>query len=125
VALAWVALAEGRGVEGIDLLRAAAASEDATDKAAISPGPLAPARELLGEMLLESGNAKEALVAFEATMKKEPGRFRGMYGAARAAEAAGDAAKARRLYGTLLNLAQSASTERPEVQHARAFLNPL
>ena len=53
-------------------MRAAADAEDATDKAAVTPGPLAPARELLGEMLLEAGNAKEALAAFEATMKKEP-----------------------------------------------------
>ena len=66
-----------------------------TDKAAISPGPIAPARELLGEMLLEAGNAKDALVAFEATMKKEPNRFRGAYGAARAAEALGQSRRCR------------------------------
>jgi tetratricopeptide (TPR) repeat protein len=122
VALAWVTFAEGRRNEGIALLRAAADSEDGADKAAISPGPLAPARELLGEMLLEAGNAKEALIAFEATMAKEPGRFRGAYGAARAAEAAGDRAKARQLYQTLVTIARSADTERPELQRARAFL---
>ena len=71
-------------------MRKAADAEDATDKSAISPGPIAPARELLGEMLLEAGNAKDALAAFEATMKKEPNRFRGAYGAARAAEAMGN-----------------------------------
>ena len=122
VAAAWVAFAEGRQSEGIAALRSAADSEDATDKAAISPGPLAPARELLGEMLLEAGNAKEALAAFEATMQKEPGRFRGTYGAARAAEAAGDRAKARQLYGKLVDIAQVAETDRPELQRARRFL---
>ena len=122
VALAWITFAEGRRLEGLNLLRAAAASEDATDKSAISPGPLAPARELLGEMLLEAGNARDALLAFEATMAKEPGRFRGAYGAARAAEASGDRAKARQLYQALLDIAKSAEAERPELQRARAFL---
>ena len=94
VALAWVAYAEGRKDAGIAELSAAADAEDATDKSAISPGPIAPARELLGYMLLDAGRAKEALVAFEATTKKEPNRFRGLYGAARSAETAGDRAKA-------------------------------
>jgi hypothetical protein len=123
VALAWTTLASGRRDEGIALLRAAADAEDATDKSAISPGPLAPARELLGEMLLQAGNPKEALAAFEVTMAKEPGRFRGAYGAARAAEAVGDRAKARHLYQTLLTIAKGAdATERPELLRARAFL---
>jgi Tfp pilus assembly protein PilF len=122
VAGAWVAYAQGQKAEAIQAMRAAADAEDATDKSAVSPGPLAPARELLGEMLLESGNATEALVAFEATMKKEPGRFRGAYGAARAAEAAGDRQKATGHYKTLLNIAKSADGERPELQRARAFV---
>ena len=122
VALAWTTFASGRRDEGIALLREAADAEDATDKSAISPGPLAPARELLGEMLLESGNAKEALVAFDATMAKEPGRFRGVYGAARAAEAAGNRARAGELYQRLLTIAKAAETERPEVVRARTFL---
>jgi tetratricopeptide (TPR) repeat protein len=122
VAAAWVAFAEGRRSEAVQLLSAAADNEDATDKSAISPGPLAPARELLGEMLLETGNAREALVAFEATMKKEPGRFRGAFGAAKAAEAAGDATKAQKYYTTLLDIAGAADGVRPELDHARAFV---
>jgi tetratricopeptide (TPR) repeat protein len=122
VAGAWVAYAQGKKTEAIQALQAAADAEDATDKSAVSPGPLAPARELLGEMLLEMGDAKAALVAFEATMKKEPGRFRGAYGAARAAAAAGERAKARAHYQTLLEIARSAESERPELQHARAFV---
>ena len=122
VATAWVTFADGRRAEGIAMLREAADREDATDKSAISPGPLAPARELLGDMLLEAGNPKEALVAFEATMKKEPRRFRGAYGAARAAEAAGDRDTARRHYQTLLEIAPSADSDRPELQRARTFV---
>jgi tetratricopeptide (TPR) repeat protein len=122
VAASWVAFAEGRRDEAIQTLRAASDAEDATDKAAVSPGPLAPARELLGEMLLEAGNPKDALDAFEATMKKEPRRFRGTYGAARAAEAAGERTKARQYYQALLDIAQAAEVDRPELQRARAFL---
>jgi tetratricopeptide (TPR) repeat protein len=122
VATAWVAFAEGRRDEGIAELRAAADAEDATDKSAISPGPLAPARELLGYILLEAGRPADALVAFEATVKKEPNRFRGLYGAGRAAEMTGDRARARTFYEQLLDVAQDADTDRPELRHARAFL---
>jgi hypothetical protein len=102
-------------------MRAAADAEDATDKAAISPGPIAPARELLGEMLMAAGNARDALIAFEATMKKEPGRFRGAYGAATAAEAAGDRTKAATLYAQVVTAASAADGNRPELARARDF----
>jgi hypothetical protein len=123
VANAWVAYAEGRSAEGIETMRAAAGAEDATDKSAVTPGPLAPARELLGEMLLEAGNPRDALAAFEASMAKEPGRFRGAYGAARAAEAAGDAAAARRYYERVLEIARGADSPRAEIQRARTYID--
>jgi hypothetical protein len=119
VAIAWMTFAEGDKARGIELLRAAAAAEDATDKSAVSPGPLAPARELLGYMLLEAERPVDALVEFEATIKKEPNRFRGLYGGARAAEAAGQRARAIALYKQLLQVASDADTNRPELQHAR------
>ncbi len=121
VATAWITFAEGNKDEGVRLMRAAADAEDATDKAAISPGPIAPARELLGEMLMEAGQAREALTAFEATMTKEPNRFRGAYGAARAAEAAGDRAKAATLFAQVVAIANAADGTRPELAHARTF----
>ena len=123
IATAWVAYAEGRKDEGLRLMRAAADEEDTTDKSAISPGPIAPARELLGEMLLEAGNAKDALVAFEATMKKEPNRFRGAYGAARAAEAMGNRTAAAKFYRQVLEIAKDADNQRPELKKARSFTN--
>jgi hypothetical protein len=122
VALAWQAYAQGRREEGITQLTAAADAEDATDKAAVTPGPLAPARELLGEMLLDAGRPTEALVAFEATTKKEPNRFRGIYGAARAAAAAGDRQKAARYYRELLGVAADSDTARPELVEARGIV---
>ena len=105
------------------LMRKAADAEDATDKSAISPGPIAPARELLGEMLLEAGNAKDALTAFEATMKKEPNRFRGAFGAARAAEALGNKAAAAKYYRQVITIAKDSDNQRPELKRARSFTN--
>ncbi|MGH9330203.1 MAG: hypothetical protein ACRD09_07170 [Vicinamibacterales bacterium] len=116
---AWVAFADGRRDDAIAMLRAAAEAEDATDKSAVSPGPLAPARELLGEMLLEAGRPKDALVAFEATMAKEPNRFRGIAGAMRAAEAAGDRTLAATHARQLLEIAKSADSDRPDLVRAR------
>jgi tetratricopeptide (TPR) repeat protein len=121
VATAWIRFAEGKKEEGVRLMRSAADAEDATDKAAISPGPIAPARELLGEMLMEAGQPREALTAFEATMAKEPGRFRGAYGAATAAEAVGDRAKAAMLYAQVVAAAKAADGNRPELARARTF----
>lgn len=122
VARAWVAFAEGRRDEAIAGMTAAAQLEDGTDKAAISPGPLAPAREMLGMMLLEAGRPQEALAALEATMVKEPNRFQTLFGAARAADEAGAEDKAREYYQQLLDVASSADTDRPELQQARIYL---
>lgn len=124
VAAAWITFADGKKDEGLRLMRAAADAEDATDKAALSPGPIAPARELLGEMLMEAGQPREALAAFESTMTKEPGRFRGAYGAARAAEAAGDRVKAAKLYAQVVAGASAADGNRPELAHAKGFASP-
>jgi tetratricopeptide (TPR) repeat protein len=120
VALAWIAFAEGRQEEALDQLRAAAVAEDASDKSAISPGPLAPARELLGEMLLATNQPEEALKEFEATLNKEPNRFRATYQAALAASQAGDAAAARKHYANLLAICKAGDTPgRPELKEAR------
>ncbi len=120
VASAWIVFAEGRKAEAVDLLRKAAEAEDATDKSAISPGPLAPARELLGEMLLAVGKPAEALKELEATMKKEPNRFRATYFAAKAASLAGDKATARKHFAQLVAICKNGDTPgRPELQEAR------
>lgn len=122
VVLAWAARAEGQDQEALALLRAAVEREAATDKHPVTPGPLAPASELLGELLLEFNAPAEALAAFEATHVTEPNRFRSLYGAARAAELAGDSDKARTHYGALVELGAHADTERAELQQARAFV---
>jgi hypothetical protein len=120
VALAWIAFADGRRDEALSAMRQAADIEDSTDKAAISPGPLAPAREMLGEMLLEMKRPAEALKEFEAVMKKEPNRFRTLAQGARAASAAGNKESARKYYAALVTMCPKGDATRGELTEARA-----
>src|SRR5207245_817989 len=128
IASAWVARAEGKRDEALVLLRAAADRENATEKHPVTPGPLAPARELLAEMLLEANEPAQALREFEASMRVEPNRFRGLYGAARAASLAGDQTKARTHYSELLALGEKAdkvttsSVQPPPLERAGTLL---
>jgi len=82
-AQAWVDLAEHRANEALTLMREAATREDATEKSAVTPGPLAPARELLGDMLISLNRADEARAEYRATLKKEPNRRHALKGSAR------------------------------------------
>ena len=117
---AWSSLTEGRKDLALTTMKSAAEMEDGTDKKAITPGPLAPARELFGEMLLEINQPAQALEQFEATLKKEPNRFRALYGAAHAAKLAGDAAQAQKYAGQLLKICERADTPgRPELVELR------
>jgi tetratricopeptide (TPR) repeat protein len=118
---AWLAVADGRTADGVQSMRAAADREDATEKAAITPGPIAPARELLAEMLLELKRPQDALVEFKKTMTKEPNRLRALAGAARAAEQAGDANAAREYLRRLARICEKGDLPgRPELQKARS-----
>jgi hypothetical protein len=119
---AWILYADGKYDEALAAMAAAADAEDKTEKAPVTPGPIMPARELYGFMLLDRGHAKEALAAFEATKAKEPNRFNGYAGAAQAAQALGDTATAKANYEKLLSLASSSNSERPTLASARAFV---
>ena len=121
-AAAWTAYAKGAHDEALTLMRSAADLEDKSEKHAVTPGRLVPARELLGEMLLEMKRPADALKEFETSGKQDPNRFRGLYGAGKAAALAGDQAKARTYYEKLLALAKNADTERPELKDAKMFL---
>jgi tetratricopeptide (TPR) repeat protein len=122
IATAWALRAEGKDAEALAALRAAADHEDRTEKHVVTPGPFIPARELLGDLLLELNRPAEALTQYEASMAKEPDRFRGVYGAARAAELAGDREKARRFYGHLIKQVGDGAADRPELRQAKAFV---
>ncbi|MNE52707.1 Tetratricopeptide repeat protein [compost metagenome] len=103
-------------------MRAATDAEEASDKHPVTPGNVLPARELLGEMLLLGGQPAEAQAEFERSLKRDPNRFRGVYGAARAAQDAGNLEQAAAHYRHLLNLAAAHDVERPELLQAREFL---
>jgi Tetratricopeptide repeat len=122
VATAWVLSAEGNHSEALSAMSAAADAEDKTEKHPVTPGVPKPARELYGVMLLDRGMAKEALAAFEATLKKEPNRLGAYVGAAKAAEKTGDVAKAREYFEKVVTVADGADKSRTEVAEAHAFL---
>ncbi len=105
---AWMALADGRKEDALREMKSAAELEDGTEKSAVTPGPLATSRELLGEMLLQMNQPGQALEQFEATLKREPNRFRALYGAARAAQLKGDREASRRYFRELLKVCEHA-----------------
>ena len=105
---AWAALAENKKQESLRQMKSAADLEDGTDKSAVTPGPLAPARELLGEMYLEMHEPALALEQFQATLKKEPGRFRALYGAASAAKLVGNRDSSQKYFRELVKVCEHA-----------------
>jgi tetratricopeptide (TPR) repeat protein len=121
---AWVAYAEGAHDKATKLMRAAADGEDGSVKHVAMENRLYPMRELLGELLLQTGQATAALGEFEASLKENPNRYRGLAGAAHAAEAAGDRAKAVAYFEKLVVLGSKGDATRPELLHARTFLGP-
>ena len=120
---AWSALAAARNEEALRQMELAANMEDGTEKSVVTPGPLSPARELLGEMLLEMNKPTEALVQFEATLKKEPRRFRSLYGAAHAAQLSGSRETSQKYFRELVSVcANSDKPGRHEIKEAREAL---
>ena len=119
---AWIALAEKRHDDAVQLMRSAAEAEEASDKHPVTPGNVVPSRELLGEMLMALNRPEQAFAEYKRSLKRDPNRFRGIYGAARAAEASGDRQAARNYYTKLQTLTADRDTERPELAQAKAFL---
>lgn len=122
VATAWLAYAEGKREEAVELLRKAADLDDATDKHPVTPGSILPAREQLGELLLEIKQPAAALREFEVSFKSTPQRFNGLYGAARAAQLTGDQIAAKKYYQQLVQLVRGTDSDRPEINEAKVFL---
>ena len=119
IATAWALRAEGKHAEALAQMRAATAHEDNTEKHVVTPGPILPARELLGDMLLELKMPKEALKEYEASMTKERNRFRSLYGAALAAERAGDRVRAGEYYEKLASMCAQSDGSRAELVRVR------
>jgi tetratricopeptide (TPR) repeat protein len=122
VASAWLKYAEGGQQEALQLMRAAADLDDATEKHPVTPGAILPAREQLGELLLELKQPEAALEAFETQLRYTPNRFNALYGAARAATLSNNRPKATGYYRKLVELSRLADSVRPELTEATAFL---
>ena len=118
----WIAFAQGNAENALKFMRAAADLEDKNEKSIVTPGRIIPARELLGDMLMELKQPAAALKEYESSQLREPNRFRGMYGAAHAAEAAGDRQKAADYYAKLLALAKNSDGSRPELARAKSYV---
>lgn len=121
-AAAWLAHAEGQNDEALRLMRGAADLEDTTEKHPVTPGAILPAREMLGDLLLELRQPAPALKEYETVLKDSPNRFNALYGAARSAELSKDPGKARLYFRKLVRLGVRSNNARPELQEAKAFL---
>lgn len=121
---AWIALHEQRHDEALKLMSEAAEAEEASDKHPVTPGNVVPSRELLAEMLMALGQPEPALVEYERSLKRDPNRFRAIYGAARAAETAGKTDLARDYFAKLRQLAANHDSSRDELAYAERFLMP-
>jgi tetratricopeptide (TPR) repeat protein len=119
---AWLAKADGKNEDALQLMRSAADLEDSTEKHPVTPGAILPARELLGDLFLELNRPSEALHEYERSLASSPNRFHGLYGAARAAQLQGNRVKARRFYQQVVSNCALAGAGRPELQRAREFL---
>jgi tetratricopeptide (TPR) repeat protein len=117
----WIANAAGDPDQALTLMRAAADKEDLSEKSSVSPGRLLPARELLGDLLLQDDRPAEALREYEASLKRDPRRFRSYWGAGQAAAAAGNTEQAHHYYGLLVEMAGNGDP-RPELAAAREYL---
>lgn len=125
IADAWIAYANGNKEEAARLMRAAANLDDATEKHPVTPGAILPAREQLGELLLELGRPADALAEYEASLKRAPRRLIGLWGAAQAAKLSGDTKKAGAYYAELAKMTDASDGRRPEVRDARVFASSL
>jgi len=117
---AWIAEQNGKSADALQLAHSAAELEESMDKAAVTPGAITPAREMLAELLLLEHRPKDSLTEYQSVLKTSPNRFNALYGAANAAEAAGDTVAGRQYFRKLTEVA--VGDERPELAAARKKL---
>src|SRR5262252_2467547 len=119
---AWLLYRQGETEAAVRLLRQAVDKEDSTEIDPVMPGTIISARQLLGEMLLEAQRPREALDAFEAALRNEPARYWELFGAAQAAEHAGDQERAVFYYTQLIRQTQGMDGGRESNKVANEFL---
>ena len=119
---AWIQFANGKTTEALNLMKLAVDMEDGTEKHPVTPGEVLPARELLGDMLLQVKQYENALLAYEAVLQKCPNRFNSLYGAGLAAEKSTQKQKAVFYFKQLLTITDAVNSDRPELVDTRKFL---
>ena len=119
---AWMQFASANKANAIVTMKLAADMEDSTEKHPVTPGEVLPARELLGDMLMQTKQNKEALLAYETALQKSPNRFNSLYGAGVAAQKLGDKQKIDFYFKQLLTIADTAHSDRPETAAAKTFI---
>jgi tetratricopeptide (TPR) repeat protein len=119
---AWIQFAKGKTTKALNLMKLAVDMEDGTEKHPVTPGEVLPARELLGDMLLQVKEYENALLAYEAVLQKCPNRFNSLYGAGVAAEKSGQNQKAVFYFKQLLTITDTVNSDRPELVDTRNFL---
>jgi hypothetical protein len=119
---AWIQFQFASKTDALTIMKLAAGMEDSTEKHPVTPGEVLPARELLGDMLLQEGHNNEALKAYETSLVKSPNRFNGLYGAGVASAKTGNTQKADIYFKQLLAVTDTANSDRPELVEARSFL---
>ncbi|MGA8213154.1 MAG: hypothetical protein WB799_06145, partial [Candidatus Sulfotelmatobacter sp.] len=117
-AQAWLAFAEGKDDDAVEAMRPIADKEDSLGN---EPEGI-PAREMIADMLFEAKRPQQALAEYQTDLKLNPNRFNGLYGAARAAEAAGKQTDAAEYYALLLKVCDGSNSTRPELSRARELV---
>ena len=120
---AWIEYAKGNKNEALSMMEKAAETEDSVDKHPVTPGAVLPARDLLGDMLIDMGKPAMALVAYEKSLQISPNRFYSLYGAGYAAELSGNSEKATMYYQELIKVAANADSPRPRIDKAKEYLS--
>jgi len=118
VVKAWELYAQNEMEKSLETMIAAADLEDATEKSPVTPGQLLPAREMLGDLLLDMNKPKEALKQYELTLEKNPNRLNALFGAGKSAELIGDKEKAAFYFTALLKNNKSSKSNNERIAHA-------
>ncbi len=121
-AMAWQEYQNGSKKKALNIMQRAAGLEASTEKHPVTPGEILPARELLGDMLLDMGRYSEAIEAYRAALQRSPNRLNSLYGAGHSAELSGNKNEALSFYRTLSEMT-SKNSERERLQEVRMFLS--
>ena len=122
---AWLNYARGNHEMALKLMQEAARMEDNTEKASVTPGEVIPAGELLGDLLMKIDRPQQALTAYEESLRLNPNRFNGIYGAGLSAKLIGDNEKAAQYFNELMELTRASGTDRPELVTAQKYLEAM